>query len=61
VADVLPDHVVLELEAVDRMDLNVYVPHLQMVAVVPMRRAADHRSSTVISINPDQSLPGWAL
>jgi hypothetical protein len=29
VADVLRDHVVLELEAIDRMYLNVYVPHLQ--------------------------------
>ena len=27
VADVLRDHVVLELEAIDRMYLNVYVPH----------------------------------
>ena len=34
VADVLRDHVVLELEAIDRMYLNVYVPHLQMGAVV---------------------------
>jgi hypothetical protein len=31
VADVLVDHVVLEYEAIDRMYLNVYVPHLQMV------------------------------
>jgi hypothetical protein len=31
VADVLRDHVVLELEAIDRMYLNVYVPHLQTV------------------------------
>jgi hypothetical protein len=31
VADVLRDHVVLEYEAIDRMYLNVYVPHLQMV------------------------------
>src|SRR4051812_41047935 len=29
VADVLRNHVVLELEAIDRMYLNVYVPHLQ--------------------------------
>jgi hypothetical protein len=31
VADVLRDHVVLEYEAIDRMYLNVYVPHLQTV------------------------------
>ena len=34
VADVLRDHVVLELEAIDRMYLNVYVPHLQAVRAV---------------------------
>ena len=34
VADVLCDHVVLELEAIDRMYLNVYVPHLQTVRAV---------------------------
>jgi hypothetical protein len=34
VADVLRDHVVLELEAIDRMYLNVYVPHLQTVGAV---------------------------
>ena len=31
VADVLVNHVVLEHEAIDRMYLNVYVPHLQTV------------------------------
>jgi DNA-binding HxlR family transcriptional regulator len=31
VADLLRDHVVLEYEAIDRMYLNVYVPHLQTV------------------------------
>ena len=34
VADVLSDHVVLEVEGVDRMYLNVYVPHLQTVGAV---------------------------
>src|SRR6201997_3433851 len=34
VADVLRDHVVLEVEAIDRMYLNVYVPHLQSVGAV---------------------------
>lgn len=34
VAEVLRDHVVLELEAIDRMYLNVYVPHLQTAGAV---------------------------
>jgi hypothetical protein len=34
VADLLRDHVVLELESIDRMYLNVYVPHLQTVGAV---------------------------
>ena len=34
VADVLDDHVVLEVEGIDRMYLNVYVPHLQTVGAV---------------------------
>src|SRR6202011_882065 len=33
-AEVLRDHVVLELEAIERMYLNVYVPHLQTVGAV---------------------------
>ena len=34
VADVLRNHVVLEYEAIDRMYLNVYVPHLQTVGAI---------------------------
>ena len=34
VAEVLREHVVLEVEAIDRMYLNVYVPHLQSVGSV---------------------------
>jgi hypothetical protein len=34
VAEVLREHVVLEVEAIDRMYLNVYVPHLQSVGAV---------------------------
>ena len=34
VADVLHDHVTLELEGIDRMYLNVYVPFLQTVGGV---------------------------
>ena len=48
VAYVLRDHVVLELEAIDRMYLNVYVPHLQTVgAVVGYLRA--HRGQRFAS------------
>src|SRR6266480_6573129 len=32
VADVLADHVVFEVECIDRMYLNVYVPQLQYAA-----------------------------
>jgi hypothetical protein len=32
VADVLNDHVVFEVECIDRMYLNVYVPQLQYAA-----------------------------
>jgi hypothetical protein len=34
VAEVLRDHVLLEVEAIDRMYSNVYVPHLQSVGAV---------------------------
>ena len=34
VSEVLRDHVTLELEAIDRMYLNVYVPHLQTAGAV---------------------------
>jgi hypothetical protein len=34
VADVLREHVTLELEGIDRMYLNVYVPFLQTVGGV---------------------------
>jgi hypothetical protein len=34
VAEVLREHVELEVEAIDRMYLNVYVPHLQSVGAV---------------------------
>jgi hypothetical protein len=34
VAEVLREHVMLEAEAIDRMYLNVYVPHLQSVGAV---------------------------
>ena len=48
VAEVLRDHVVLEVESIDRMYLNVYVPHLQTVGpwwatCMPTRASDLHR------------------
>src|SRR5207247_10739325 len=52
VADVLRDHVVLELEAIDRMYLNVYVPHLQtagaVVGSLPVHRGQRLASATAV-------------
>src|SRR6478672_13910126 len=38
-AEVLRDHVVLELEAIDRMYLNVYVPHHELLDIANERFA----------------------
>ena len=51
VADVLADHVTLEVESVDRLHLNVYQPRLQHVngvgcgssAVIAARRSRPRR------------------
>ena len=48
VAEVLREHVMLEAEAIDRMYLNVYVPHLQSAgAVVGYLRV--HRAKHFVS------------
>jgi hypothetical protein len=53
VADVLRDHVVLEYEAIDRMYLNVYVPHLQTVGAtvgyLRMHRGQRFASTTAVA------------
>src|SRR5262245_61723559 len=53
VADVLVDHVVLEYEAIDRMYLNVYVPHLQavggMLGYLRVHRGQRFASTTVVA------------
>ena len=53
VADVLRDHVVLEYEAIDRMYLNVYVPHLQtvgaMVGYLRVHRGQRFASTTAVA------------
>jgi hypothetical protein len=52
-AEVLRDHVVLELEAIDRMYLNVYVPHLQTVgAVVGYLRVHRGRFASTAAVMP---------
>jgi hypothetical protein len=54
VAEVLRDHVVLELEGIDRMYLNVYVPVLQ--AVEGVLKFIPHPPWTSGSLDGD----GWA-
>src|SRR5215475_14894104 len=53
VADVLVDHVVLEYEAIDRMYLNVYVPHLQtvggMLGYLRVHRGQRFASTTAVA------------
>src|SRR5262249_11122938 len=53
VADVLADHVVLEYEAIDRMYLNVYVPHLQavggMLGYLRVHRGQRFASTTAVA------------
>src|ERR1700687_1274021 len=54
VADVLRDHVVLELEAIDRMYLNVYVPHLQTVGATVgyLRKHRGQRFASTTAVAP---------
>jgi hypothetical protein len=54
VAEVLRDHVVLELEAIDRMYLNVYVPHLQTVGAVVgyLRAHKGQRFASTAAVTP---------
>src|ERR1700674_3189099 len=53
VAEVLREHVELEVEAIDRMYLNVYVPHLQSVGAVVgylrVHRGQRFASTTVVT------------
>ena len=53
VAEVLVDHVVLEYEAIDRMYLNVYVPHLQtvggMLGYLRVHRGQRFASTTAVA------------
>lgn len=48
VAEILTQHVTLELECIDRMYLNVYVPRLQSVGMV-VKFFRDHRGATFAS------------
>jgi len=54
VAEVLRDHVVLELEGIDRMYLNVYVPRLQTVEGVLgfIKRHRGHKVASTAMVEP---------
>jgi hypothetical protein len=54
VADVLADHVTLEVECIDRMYLNVYVPKLQFVNGVVhfLREHRGHRFASSALLEP---------
>ena len=54
VADVLRDHVELEVEAIDRMYLNVYVPHLQTVGATVgyLRKHRGQRFASMTAVAP---------
>ena len=54
VAEVLRDHVILELEGIDRMYLNVYVPRLQTVEGVLgfIRRHRGHNVASTAMVEP---------
>jgi REP element-mobilizing transposase RayT len=53
-ADVLRDHVTLECEAIDRLYLNVYVPHLQTVGAVVgyLRGSKGQRFASTAPVEP---------
>jgi hypothetical protein len=42
-------YVVLEVEAIDRMYLNVYVPHLQSVGALRVHRGQRFASTTAVT------------
>jgi hypothetical protein len=54
VATILKDHVTLEVEGIDRMDLNVYVPRLQIVEGVLgfIRRHRGHKVASTRMVEP---------
>jgi hypothetical protein len=55
VAEVLNDHITLEVEGIDRMHVNVYVPRLQCEhAVVPLG-APESAVGVVGTDEPDES------
>ncbi len=54
VADVLVDHVTLEVECIDRIYLNVYVPNLQFVGGIVhfLREHRGHRFASSALLEP---------
>jgi hypothetical protein len=75
VADVLADHVVFEIECIDRMYCNVYVPQLQhaggllgyiqrqlglpIASTAPLGKITDAFSMAMRRFARDQQCPGW--
>ncbi|MDQ4031916.1 MAG: hypothetical protein M3332_06480, partial [Actinomycetota bacterium] len=73
VADVLNDHVVFEIECIDRMYLNVYVPQLQypaglvgfvhrqlglpIASTAPLGKISDGFSTAIRRFARDQQVP----
>ena len=73
VADVLADHVVFEIECIDRMYCNVYVPHLQhaggllgyiqrqlglpIASTAPLGKITDAFSAAMRRFARDQQVP----
>src|SRR6266436_3799003 len=54
VAEILRDHVTLELEGIDRMYLNMYIPRLQTVEGVLgfIRRHRGHKVASTAMVEP---------
>src|SRR5215831_9354865 len=54
VAEILKEHVTLEVEGIDRMYLNVYVPRLQIIEGVLgfIRRHRGHRVASTRMVEP---------
>src|ERR1043165_1396031 len=63
VADVVRQHVTLEVECIDRMYLNVYVPALQRAGGVAtfLRFHLGHQFASSVLMDPisKRSSPGW--
>jgi len=57
VAEILSKHVVLEVEGIDRMYLNVYVPRLEIIegALGFMKNHLGHKGASTKLVSPQDS------